>query len=350
MEKTPNRSLIKSAQSSALSKCTTPLFLCDMNLHLCMFTEKLEHYKPLFILGKSMIGILPADLPEQLQKDPDGILMIPVMLPDYNGHIIALRSEAEGEPCIVCILQVFDPSLLSQNKEYLRLSRLRIASAVHNLLKSKSTADDKLSFACTQLTRLLNISRYTASADSDNMLPLPNLTELVPYISTALIEFTPPLASVGGNISIIRNNSPVFFCSCTPVQLGVVLALMITAAFCRSADGMIRLAIDSENNAAAVSIIVSYSASKPIGNLDDLINSLHALQLDLLAAKEIAAHAGIGLDCISENGRLIIRILLKRALPGVLAFHAPTQTADVIFLRNFITQLLALCTEEMAQT
>lgn len=345
MGTTMNRALSQFARNSALSKCTTPLFLCDMNLHLCMFTEQLNSlYAPLCTTGKSMIGILPADLPEQLQQAPDGILFIPVTLPNFSSHIIALHSEAGDEPCIVCILQVFDQTLLGRSSKYLRPACLQITSTVYSLLNTVCADTDKLSFACLQLTRLLSISRFTAIEESEMSIPPQSYTELVPYIHTALAAFKPKFASVGGSLSIISNKASVFFCACQPMCLGAVLVPMITAAFCRSADGKVQLAVDSVGSLASTAVIsvIAPHPTASIGNLDDLIGGLHMLQLDLIAAKDIADHAGIALDCSTEDGRLIIRMTVAHTRPGVVAFHAPNQSADTVFLSNLIAQLFAL--------
>jgi len=347
-----NRELSQAARNSALSKCTAPLFLCDMNLHLCMFTERLSSYILPPTHGKSMIGLLPADLPKQLEQTSDGILILPVSLAEIDCHLIALRSDAAGEPCIVCILQTFDPTLLSQEKDYLHLARGRIASTVRSLLNTATEQTDHLSFACTRLARLLNIARFTDTASLAGSLNPHASTELIPYIRAAIAEFLPKFASVGGSLSIIREKSRIFYCACPPMNFGSVFVPLIMAAFCRSEDGKVQIAVDDADSMSnvTISIIAPHPAlSEPVGSLDDLIGGLHRLHLDLLAAQDVAACSGIDLSCSTENGQLVIRMTVAYTRPGDITFHAPSRTADTLFLSALITQLFELCRAEKEQ-
>ncbi len=351
-----NQNLRKAAEASALRHSVMPVFVCDENFHLCMYSVSLTSVMPRLVIGKDMSVVFSPDTRALIENMPDGCETVMLDLPQYKNSALVVVGRYEDSRYIAIIL---DGNAYLQNlnqKPYLGQAGTRVAQAIDELLHSPSSDQTKLSVSCEQLNRLRRYAQFSDPSSANLDLHANACTELIPYIRTIAAEFNRKLASIGGMISLTKSAPLVYFCDCPPIVLGAILSTLISAAVCLSQDGMIELSCCSAPQDFKTAHISIVSPNPPHNSLpssfDLLIEHLHVLKLDLLAVKDIADRYRLDLQCRSESdGAFGITLSVPFVNAGKVTFHSPSHSFENVFTSVLIDQLFAvICSErETAQ-
>ncbi len=337
-----NDKLRKSAEASALKSSTMPIFLCDDNFKLCMYSDSLAHLESGFILGKDISGVFSESERLKISNMQDGCLPIEINLPNYKGGCLAVSGHLDELRYIAVILDGNTYSRSFDASPYLSETAMQISTAVNDLLHSPKLKASRLSLLCAKLNRL---TRYSLLACSPTELN--QFTELIPYINAIVSEFSPKLASVGSTIRAAKSIPHVYFAKCPPIILGSVLSTLISAAVCLSSDGNISITC-SDNPLDFTSAIISVTVASPSQtNLPNALSLLaerfDMLRLDLLAVNDMAGKHNVDISCrYGNDNSYSIELSLALARAGNVVLHSPSYSIENVFLRVLVEQLFTL--------
>ncbi len=323
--------------ASALKHVLTPLFVCDEDFRLCMYSDSLPSIMPAAVIGKGLAELFSPSVRAMLADLSESCVQFNIALPACSGTAFAVAEWFEGSRIYIISLNTIPSAPIENSRPFSPYMERQIVQTLRELLHTPAAACSRFHFSDAQLKRLVRCAQF--SSDSGAVV---HATELIPYLQDMIRTFTPRLAAFGVSLAMTEQGSHVFFGGCEPKCFGSVMSILIAAAVCVSSDGEIRLSCEDDPDNfrnARVSVIVPHpSADFNITDWNTLTDSLFTLRLDLLSLSELMENRQYRLDCVRRDGALRFEWILPYVQAGKVVFHSPAYTMDSLYLRELAKQ------------
>lgn len=352
-----NKKLRNLAYQTALRQVSTPLFLCDENLYICMKSIGAEKSIKQPITGSNLEVYMDKNIKNQVLEMSSGWLCGTIFLNSAELEIIVYTGMLEGEKYYVFLSEEgrlfnfykYIPNLNAS----LQILNNRIGDIIDELLHSETADAGKLDRNCTYMIRL---NRYISVAlkefieknnyssnNNENLLSVNVLLDCIFKLSKEI------LPAYGYNIQYDSRKSEILYSECSTSSLITLLCIFIFNSISLSQDGNVKISYMSRTAHRMIGIQLS-TASK-LGDttyngglleLAELLRgkSSYPFVLELMISAEITKVLGWNIWFENIDGEFKLKVELPESTSDISKIQLRANSNEFDYAEMLIREFM----------